>query len=211
MQISDKMVEEFKEIYRKKEGMELEDSEAREAARGLLGLAELLYDMAAKDAQKKQRLKTEPDGFPVDGNYTCLLCGTSINPQTGWYHYDGPRCLLCHKAVQSGAIPSFVLKNRDSYFSTWKLADAFNVRTVTIRKMVRNGELKARTILNDNGKVHEYIFLKKENPDLIEHCNPVRKSYDRHRDKVTKKLIREEKEKMRKELAKYKLKRKLRS
>jgi len=57
----------------------------------------------------------------------------------------------------------------------------------------------------DNGKAYEYIFLKKENPDLIDpdRKNPVLKSYHRNRDKVREENIREEKKKLKKKTRKH--------
>ena len=206
MQLSEESIVEYKEIYKKEFGKEPSDSDARDQARRLVGLFELLFKCAQEDSARERRLKKEPDGFPVDSQYSCLVCGNSINPETGWYHWGGPRCLLCHKAIMSGAIPSFVLKHRDSFFRTWYLADAFKVRTVTIRKMVREGKLKAREILSENGKVHEYIFLKKENPELVERHSPARKSWDRNRNKMSDAHIREERKKAREEMQKERAK-----
>jgi hypothetical protein len=40
--------------------------------------------------------------------------------------------------------------------------------------------------MGENGRPYEYIFLKKENPELVacEKWNPIYKSQKRHRDKV---------------------------
>ncbi len=197
MQLPEESIVEYKEIYKKEYGKELSDADAQDQARRLVGLFETLFKCAQEDSARERRLKKEPNGFQVDGQYSCLVCGNSINPETGWYHWGGPRCLLCHKAIMSGAVPSFILKHRNSYFSTWYLAGAFKVRTVTIRKMVREGKLKAREILSENGKVYEYIFLKKENPELVERHSPTRKSWDRNRNKISDARIRIEKNKAR--------------
>ena len=66
----------------------------------------------------------------------------------------------------------------------WHLKDKFGISTATAKKHIKEGKLKAREVLNDNGTVHEYVFLKKENPELIERYSPERKSYDRHRRKI---------------------------
>lgn len=195
MEIKDEMVEEFKEIAKKK-GKEISDQEAREGAVNLAGFFDLLWGFAKKDAIKKKELKKRPEGFPVDWQYSCMVCGNGINPENGWYDEHGPKCLTCQKALRDGIIPTFIFKNRDSYFSEWKIADAFKVRTVTIRKMVREGKLVARTILNESGKIHEQIFLKKENPTLVERYSPERKSYDRNRNKRHDKWARETKKKL---------------
>ncbi|MEK9207322.1 MAG: hypothetical protein AAB922_02495 [Patescibacteria group bacterium] len=192
MGVTQKTIDGVKEIYRK-EGKEISEHEAYDAASNLAGLAELLYELAVKDIQRKNRLKKEPDGFPVDGQYTCLVCGNGIDPQTGWYDWYGQTCLRCRKAIKSGDIPTYICTDRDSYFSMWKLTSELKVRTPAIKKFIKDGRLKARTVLNDNGTVHTYIFLKKENPDLIEKWDPVQKSLNRHRDKISEKESRKRK------------------
>ena len=190
---------EYKEIYKKQYGKELSDSDAQDQANRLVGLFDLLFKCAEKELIREKKLKKEPDGFPVDGDYNCRVCGNHINPQTGWYHKGGARCFPCHQAVLNGTVPSFVFKNDKSYFRTWYLAHCWNKRMVSIRKMVREGKLKARDILNDQGKIHEQIFLKKENPSLVERYSPERKSWDRNREKVAKAHSRKLKEEFRKE------------
>lgn len=202
MEISDKMVEEFKELHRNRFKEELTDSEARESARNLLGLVKLLVDISAKDLRRKARFKKEPDGFPVDGQYSCMVCRTYIDPTSGWFTYYGPVCLLCNKAIRNGAVPVFVLQNRNSYFLTWQLKSTFGIHPATARKYLRENKLIAREVLNENGSVHEHIFLKKENPGLIERPSPERKSYDRHQRKVNRQMIKEFHAKKRLESAK---------
>lgn len=197
MILSQKSIEEFKEIFEKESGKEMSGAEASEAAHNLVNFYDLLYKIASRDFQLKKRLKKEPDGFPVDGQYTCRVCGTMIGPENGWYDKWGQKCLNCTKAVKDGVIPMFVCHDHDSYYKSLELKDKFKIHPQTARKLARTGELKAHIITNENGKPYEYIFLKKENPHLICCYPPERKSYDRHRDKVSKIAIREEKKKMR--------------
>ena len=51
-----------------------------------------------------------------------------------------------------------------------------------MKKLVRENKLKARIVLNEEGKPYSYIFLKKENPELIDpdRYTPARKSYDKN-------------------------------
>ena len=201
MTVSKERVEEFKEIYKKEHGKELSDQEAQEAADNLVGLFKLLWDCSMKDAERKRRLKKEPKGFPVDNHYNCIVCYRTIDPQTGWYDHNNQKCLSCQKAVEGGALPSYVCHHRKSFFLTWELKSSFNIHPQTARKLVRQGRLVARIVKNEHGGDQEYIFLKKENPSLIERYNPTRKSYDRNRHKVSAKWGREAREKMRAERA----------
>jgi hypothetical protein len=79
----------------------------------------------------------------------------------------------------------------------WK----FKLKHPTVKKLIKEEKLKPRIILTEDGKPHEYIFLKKENPGLIERYSPERKSYDRKQKKLSKVRAREWKREM---LQKYK-------
>lgn len=199
MILSQKSIDEFKEIFEKESGKEMNDAEASESAHNLVNLFDILFKCAENEMKKKRRLKKEPDGFPVDGQYSCLVCGCSIDSTTGWYDKWGQKCLNCTRAVKNSIIPSFVCRDHDSYYKSWELKDKFKIHPQTARKLARTGELKARIITNEAGKPYEYIFLKKENPHLISRYSPEKKSYDRHYDKISKIRIREEKKKLREE------------
>jgi len=201
MDISEKRVQEMKNIMQKDSKEEITDEQAREASYNLTRYIELVYEVAMKQARNEKRLKKEPKGFPIEGHYSCLICHTSIGPETGWYHWGGQRCLNCHRAIANGVIPAYMLKNDKSYFRIWYLANTWKVRTVSIRKMVREGKLKARDITDEKGGIIEQIFLKADNPDLIERYSPERKSYDRHREKMSRKSSRELRNQMMKDLS----------
>lgn len=185
MALSKERIDEFKRIYKESNGKELTDEEAADGAHRLTQLVELIWDLSQKDAARKKRLEKEPDGFPVDGQYSCLVCGNGINEQTGWYSWYGQTCLLCRKAITDGVVPAFICQHRDSYFAMWSLKSKFKLTHPAVKKLIKEEKLKARIILDEAGKPYEYIFLKKENPVLIERYNPVRKSYDRNQKKVS--------------------------
>ena len=68
----------------------------------------------------------------------------------------------------------------------WALDSKFKIKHQTAKKYIREGKLIPRIVLTEDGKPHHYIFLKKENPGLIERYSPERKSYDRSREKRSK-------------------------
>lgn len=74
----DKLAEEVKRIELK-DGKEISEEEARKGAQNIVDLAELMFELYQKDSRRKKRLKTEPDGFPVDGQYSCLICRNGID------------------------------------------------------------------------------------------------------------------------------------
>jgi len=204
MSLPQEAINEFKDIYKKKYDKELSETEASEAANNLFNFAKTIWDISEHQARLKHRLKKEPEGFPVDGHYNCIVCGISINPETGWYDRWYQKCKPCKNAVRDGVIPTFVCEHRDSYYSMWHLKDKFEIKTPTAKKLIKEGKIKARVILTEDGKPHDYIFLKKENPELIDpdRFSPARKSYDRNRDKTSKIWAKEETRKMKEEFRK---------
>lgn len=195
MALSKESIEEFKKIYKDEHGKDLTDQDAYEMGSRLVGLFDVLWKCSVEDSKRKQRLKKEPEGFPVEDTRSCAVCRQSINASNGWYDWYGFTCLLCRKAIKDGVIPTFVCTEYDSYFKTWQF-EKFGLKSPTVRKMVRTGELKARIVLNEAGKPHEYIFLKKENPQYREFHNANWKSHQRNRAKVADAHGREMKAKM---------------
>lgn len=127
-----------------------------------------------------------------------MICHATIAGEKTWYDKWGVKCLLCQKAIDTGAVPGFACRDRDSRYLTWQLKSDFNIHSSTARKMVREGKLKARIVMSENGYPYEYVFLKKDNPHLVHRHSPERKSYDRHRKKENARMEREWKLKIRK-------------
>jgi hypothetical protein len=198
MGLPKKSIDEFKEIYKKEYKKELNYAEASEAANNLVGLFKILYDCEVRDLQKKHRLKKEPEGFHItDGIYNCSICHNQVTGDESWYDKWGTKCLLCQKAVKEGLVPPFVCKDREAWYAMWELERKFGIKHPTARKLVRQEKLKARIVAYENGHPYEYVFLKKENPDLIDpdRKSPARKSYDRNYNKIMDARIWEEKRK----------------
>jgi len=138
MSLSKKSIDEFKEIYKKEYGKELNDQEAYESATNLMGFVEVLYQCAVKDNQRKRQLKKEPEGFHLtDGIYNCSVCHAQVSGETSWYDKWSIKCLLCQKAIKEGLVPSFVCKDRDSWYAIWELERKFGIKHQTAKKMVR--------------------------------------------------------------------------
>ena len=49
----------------------------------------------------------------------------------------------------------------------WELKDKFGIHPGTAKKMIREGELKARIIKDKEGRDCFWVFLKKENEDFL--------------------------------------------
>lgn len=203
MEYSDKLRNDIKRIFKEEHNTEFTDEEANEALNSLAGLYGLFYEIAVKDQRRKNRLKKESDGFPVESAHTCIVCHTHIDSTNGWYDQYLQKCFPCRDAVRAGIIPPFVTYDHDSYFLTWQINRMRNIKTPTTRKMTREGKFVARIIPNKDGKPYDYVYLKKENPELARldphRRSSARKSYDRHQKKLSDAHIRGVRTKSRKE------------
>lgn len=211
MEKSKELVEKMKNIYKKK-GEEITDEKAEESANHLVSLVNFIFEISKEESARKSRLKREPDGFPVDVSYSCAVCRNSINEKTGWYSKYGKTCFYCLRALKDKVIPTYILDDNDTHFDMSSLNYVFKIKTITAKKYIKEGKLIPRIILDDEGNPYHYIFLKKENPWLIRKYSPVRKSYDRHRHKdirrwsikTQKELMKEHREKMRRQIVRDK-------
>ncbi len=180
---SDKAIQEFKDIYEKEQGREISWQEASEMAHSMLGFAKIIYDLAEKEFHYKQRLKKEPKGFHLEGKgYTCVICHNSMSDQETWYDKFGLKCLVCQKAIDKKIIPGSVVKNAESWYSTYDLESRFNIDRHILKKFIKEGILKPKVVLNDTGKPRVQIFLIKDNKDTL----PPKKLTDSQMLKETK-------------------------
>ncbi len=110
MEVAPKYVAEFKRIYKKEYGKELNDAEAYDGASRLVQLAEIALDLAYTDHRRKLRLKKEPRGFRLEpeSTYTCCICYELIAGEQTWYDKYGIKCLPCQKALERRVIPAYV-------------------------------------------------------------------------------------------------------
>ncbi|PJA87317.1 MAG: hypothetical protein CO141_00120 [Candidatus Moranbacteria bacterium CG_4_9_14_3_um_filter_42_9] len=169
MEISDEKIKEFQEIYKKEYGKELSWKEAAEGARSLLGLAQIAYDSYKEDCFRKRKLKDHPKGFHLDDGktYSCRICRESISNEQTWWDEGGIKCLHCQKALDKKIIPKSVCKDDESWYATWEFDYYFKIKSPTVRKLVRQGKLKSRTVPNINGGEHFELFLIKDNIGVL--------------------------------------------
>lgn len=166
-QPSPERIAELKEIMKRKYNVEYSDSEAEEAARNLLGLAEVLVKCAYEDSLRQKRLEKEPNGFELDGEgRNCFLCRSyAFGQNKMWFDKWGFKCFDCQEAYKKGIVPGYVFKDHDNnkHATDSILSSKFDIHIQTIRKIARQGKLKAR-VIPKNGT---HVFLRKENPDLV--------------------------------------------
>jgi DNA-directed RNA polymerase subunit RPC12/RpoP len=167
--LSDKLVQEYKEIFEKKYKQKLTDSEARDQAERLAGFFKILYDQAVIDHRRKLRLKKEKiRGFFLedepDKYYTCAICGeTHAGPEI-WWNTKGLRCKDCWANIKKKVIPSLGYDYENKiWLSSWRLQTDYSLHSATIGKLRRQGILKGRDLIRGDGIKYCTVYLIKEN------------------------------------------------
>lgn len=183
MQLSQTQIGELKDIIEKESGKEITWEEASKAAYNLAGLADIMFDCWVKDEQRKKKLEQSPKGFHLEGiGYSCFICGNSVSNEETWYDKYGIKCMVCQRAIDRKEIPPSLAKNKDSWYSKYDMESSFNVKGPTLRKWIKAGILKARTVTNDGEGTHVQLFLIKDNKDFL----PPKKLVESHSVKETK-------------------------
>lgn len=130
-------------------------------------LAHLIYDIYQEHKARERRLEQEPGGFSfaADGRM-CSLCGGGASGEM-WYDKLGMRCTDCQKAYKQKIIPGYVFTDKDNkrHITDVRLSVRFRVERRVIKKLVKEGKLKARVIQRPPYQ-DTLVFLKHENPDI---------------------------------------------
>lgn len=165
-QISDKHLDEFIKISEKEGHKYKTREEARDAAQNLVNFVDILVEMDMKERSLKQRLEKEPKGFVMDGKgRSCSLCSRSVYETGGWYDKWGFKCMNCQDAINKKKIPGSLCGDwkNEKYVTDSTLSFKSGLHVQTIRKLIRNGKIKARQIPNGPN-----LILRKDNPDLLQ-------------------------------------------
>lgn len=122
-----------------------------------------------KEKAREEKLKANPQGFHLEGRgYTCFICGNSTHEDgDNWYDQYGIKCLICQKAIDNGEIPANLAKDKESWYSEYDLESAFNLKGPTLRKWIKDGIIKCRTVSHYGKGVHERLFLIEDNKDFL--------------------------------------------
>jgi len=165
MSLSDKAIKEFQEIYKKKYGKDISPEEARDAGERLVGLFEILFDSHVAELRLKEKLKDHPKGFSLMNGetYNCGICHAQIKDEELWYDKWGKKCLACQDAVNKKIIPGRICYNNKDWYAAWELDSHFKLKAATVRKLIRQGVLKARIVPKSGFEV----ILLKENADVL--------------------------------------------
>lgn len=167
--ISDKALNEYMEIYKKEYGKDISKDEAIEQATNLLNFFNVLYDCHLEETRRKSKLVDNPKGYHLnDGKtYNCCICHQHIKDETTWYDKNGNKCLLCQKALDRKIIPASVCHDSDSWYSLHDFEYYFGIKAPVVRKLVKDGHLKSRVILDVANRPYFHIFLIKDNKGVL--------------------------------------------
>lgn len=172
MRLSDKSVQDFREIFKKEYNKELTDDEARESAQNIFNVYELLFDLAMIQLRREKRLKTEKiKGFFLEAGhfYTCNICGETREGNEIWWSKKGNHCADCWHNIQNKVIPDLANDSDNKvYIKDWQLKSYYGIHPMTARKMRRLGELVGRDLKRKDGRTYCNVYLVKENKQFFE-------------------------------------------
>ncbi len=161
--LSDESYKKYKEISEKQGIKYKSNSELRDTADNLVGFFEILMEMDQEEQSYKRRLKSEPKGFSMRGNgRNCSLCNKSISEE-GFYDKWGFKCMNCQDAINKKKIPGSLCGDYEhkKYMTDSVLSYKTGIHIQTIRKLIRQGKIKARKIPNG-----PYIITHKDNSNI---------------------------------------------
>lgn len=172
MALSDDTIRKTQELLENRTGRSVSWSEAEESANNLAGFFKVLWDLAQKEQQRKKQLETEPNGFPLEGSYSCYICGHAGDI---WYDKYGYSCPPCLAARKKRIIPVAAYRDRNSWYAMWELDHYLGIKSATARKMLREGSLKARVVYSEHGRAYYHLFLVSENAGVLPKKAPLRR------------------------------------
>lgn len=147
-------------------------------------LGKLMEEIKEKEKLRDEKLAANPGGFDLDGvGYQCFVCGTHTGDGDNWYDQYGIKCLVCQKAIDNGEIPASLAKEKDTWYSKYDLESRFNLKGATLRKWIKEGIIKSRTVSRYGEGVHVELFLLEDNegflpPKKLVESQPVREKRD---------------------------------
>lgn len=145
-----------------------EGSKYQQTKWNMENMARLGKEFEEKEKARAEKLAENPKGFHLEGTgYTCFICGTSTPQNDNWYDKWGIKCLACQWAIDHNEIPASLAKNKESWYSKYDLERAFNIKSPTLRKWVKDGILKSRTVSHYGKGVHYELFLTKDNKGFL--------------------------------------------
>ncbi len=167
MKSEQQQLEELKIAIDKVHNRPITNEEARQAYHLLKLLTESAVKHIFTEADLQTKLKDNPKGFHLEERGSCGVCGKPAVKENSWYDKNGVKCIPCQKALDKKVIPLFVIKNKESWYSNHDLEIYFNIDRYSLKKYVKQGLLKKRTIALNEKQVHLELFLISDNKDVL--------------------------------------------
>jgi len=142
-------------------------NEAMEMAENMQHLSTVLQPMQKEADRRQRKLKKFPKGFHLEGKgYTCALCRDSCSEEYTWYDQYGVKCMQCQACIDRGDIPAYCAEDRDKWYCRWDMESDFNVNRHTLRRWMKEGILKGRTIERERRET-TLLFLIEDNKGFL--------------------------------------------
>jgi len=119
---------------------------AADMADRMLEIARVMMPIKQEDERRERKLKESPKGFHLEGSYSCAICSDYCSDEATWYDQYGIKCMECQQAIDRGEIPPSCAKDKESWYSAYDMEEAFNAKSATVRRWIREGVLKSRPI-----------------------------------------------------------------
>jgi hypothetical protein len=128
----------------------------------LVKFVEILIKIDQEEKRRQRRLINEPKGFAMEAEgRSCSLCRHEMYGELeGWYDKWGFKCMNCQDAINKRKIPGSLCKDwkNEKCITDSELSRETGLHIQTIRKLIRQGEIKAKRIPNG-----PYLILRKDN------------------------------------------------
>lgn len=140
---------------------------AYEFANSMLKLSEIGFEFWQEEQYRERKLKESPNGFPLDGvGIYCPICSHRCGEGEAWFAQHGITCITCKEAIDRGVLPASVASDEDSWYSVRDLEHIFAIKAKVVRRWIKAGILKARTITRER-HVPVHILIIEENKGVL--------------------------------------------
>lgn len=167
-EIPPKILKETRILLEKQHSRSFSEEEVSDAAGFVYFLAETALEQALEQAEWDEKLTEFPQGYHLQKGGVCRICRDHVKGEDCWYDQYGLKCMLCKQAIYWKIIPAAIAQDDELYYSETGLVIYFNLEGKVLNQWIKDGLLKARTILKKDGKKKHYrIFLLSDNKGFL--------------------------------------------
>lgn len=134
---------------------------AMDMAENMLRIQDVLIPFQQEEDRRQRKLKEFPKGFHLEGKgYSCAICGGTCSQEETWYDKYGIKCMDCQRAVDRGEIPASCAEDKDTWYSRWEMDTDFGANRHVLKRWIKAGILKIRTIKRDGHEDATLILIE---------------------------------------------------